>query len=329
MRCTDCGFMYYCSKKCQINDWRYCHKYECKLVKKLVDADSKLLTDDQGMKCFRYCIKTHFDKDVLNKKWKLFDGSERKIDDMVDHVKEMREQTPERFFAMVSLAEQITTLNIGLDLKTVLRRCGQVKMNSFAIIDELSHDSNFVIASGMFIESSIFNHSCRPNAVRVFNGSTIEIRASREIDTAVEGVTLTYIDCQTSRDERKNELRDFYYFDCQCEFCATETEWELDHRLLPKLSHQLMSAHILRDPYLTAAIFGDIKRMIRKWFGDYHILLVHLLRNQLEILISQPEFKLGCPSRHFKELLAEFETQASVIYGFDHPYTQHCLTKFS
>lgn len=320
--------MYYCSKECQVEDWKKCHKHECRHVKKMVETKSSILDDCQDMMYFRFCIKTLDDEDISEKVWNLFDGSERKIDDFVDHVQDMKENTPERFSTMVSFAKEIMKLDIGLNLETVLKRCGQVKINSFAIQNELSGGGNEVIGYGLFMDASNINHSCRSNAVRVFDGSTMEIRAWRDIDTNVEEVTLSYINCQEPREQRKQSLRQYYYFDCQCEWCATETDWERDCQRLLRLVNELPVALALRKRYEMNSKYGEIRDIVRKSYGEYHMIFVQLLRNQLEALLLQQRMSNERPSLISKKLFVEFKLQASVIYGPEHTYTQHFVKRF-
>lgn len=326
-KCAQCGFMYYCSKECQPEDWCHLHKYECRYEKKMVETKSRLLTNDQGMLCFRFCIKTHFDKEIMTKTWKLFDGRERKIDDLVDHVDDIMKETPQRYFQLVAFAEVMMRLDISFDLKTIIKRCGQVKINTFAIQDELSSTTE-ILGNGLYIEASIFNHSCRANAGRVFNGTSIEIRAWSEINTSAEEITLIYGHGYPTSDERKRSLRDFYYSDCQCELCATDTGLDHDSKTLTVLMEQMMMAFILRNQSLSNLKYVEIKRIISKHYGDYNVIFLHLLKTQLGVLFNQHVIANEAPSPLYNHLLADFKLQATVIYGLEHPYTQHFLKKF-
>lgn len=163
--------MYYCSKECQVLDWKNCHKYECNQMKSLVGRKSPLMaTDCVLMACFRVCYKTQFDKEVLEKKWKLTDGRERNIEDLVDHLEDIKKQ-PDRIMGLIQFAREMTQLAIGFDFHTVLRRCGQVLMNGYLINDHLSLGTK-AAAMGLYVDASNFKHSCRPNAQRMFDGRT-------------------------------------------------------------------------------------------------------------------------------------------------------------
>lgn len=284
------------------------------------------------MMSFRFCIKTFFDIQVLHKKWGIFDGSEREIEDLVDHVQEAKLKTPERYLRMYFLAQDMLNLDIGFDLNTVLKRTGQVNINAFSIENEITTDGTEILAFGLYMEASVFNHACHSNAVRVFDGTWMEVRAWREINTDVEEVTLSYIDYEEPRDLRKQTLREMYYFECQCEWCSGEVDGyvilERDSKVLSDLIHELGMAYAVYDKNMSTAKYVQIHDAARKAFGDYHINFVQLLRNVLEMLQMQHQFTAQPVTPLYMRVLMDFMKQAVIIYGTEHQYTQYFLKYF-
>ncbi|KAF9912378.1 hypothetical protein EC991_011070 [Linnemannia zychae] len=89
--------------------------------------------------------------------------------------------------------------------------------NNFSI-----HDSQlFTMAEGTFPVGALFNHSCRPNAIVMYEGQTQVVRTLEDIAVGQE-VCTSYVDNGVQRGERRQLLRGKYYFDCLCPRCGDE-----------------------------------------------------------------------------------------------------------
>lgn len=72
--------------------------------------------------------------------------------------------------------------------------------------------------------TSILDHSCKPNAVATFDGPEISIRLIEDIpELDWSKIKISYIDILNLPAERRAELKNSYYFDCDCERCKDET----------------------------------------------------------------------------------------------------------
>jgi len=69
------------------------------------------------------------------------------------------------------------------------------------------------------------NHSCDPNAVVTFDGTTVSLRSLRPI-AKDEEVFITYIDCTNPYTVRQEELKDRYGFVCACSKCQRKGDDE-------------------------------------------------------------------------------------------------------
>lgn len=61
------------------------------------------------------------------------------------------------------------------------------------------------------------DHSCKPSAICSFFGSRLKVYKLDEREP-----TISYIDILQYSNERQDELKKNYYFDCQCELCSDE-----------------------------------------------------------------------------------------------------------
>lgn len=89
----------------------------------------------------------------------------------------------------------------------------------------------------MFDKISLFAHDCDPNTERQLiyidekdsnenvaqgiSSIALQIKASRRIE-AEEMITIRYIDINQPVMQRRQELKDTFYFDCTCTRCLTE-----------------------------------------------------------------------------------------------------------
>ncbi len=74
------------------------------------------------------------------------------------------------------------------------------------------------------------NHSCDPNASLVFNQPRHEIRALRKIK-AGEEILINYIEVTNPFSVRQAELKQNYFFTCQCTKCEKGVNLEADRFL--------------------------------------------------------------------------------------------------
>lgn len=97
--------------------------------------------------------------------------------------------------------------------------------NSFVVSDE----SLTAIGSALYLTASVFDHSCRPNAVATFDGCKIMITAQENIpDFEWNKIRLNYIDLLDSKIQRRDYLKKQYYFDCECRRCGDLEETQLE-----------------------------------------------------------------------------------------------------
>lgn len=100
--------------------------------------------------------------------------------------------------------------------KKLLGLVAAIKNNQFAICDEDNSTSD--IGSVIYLEPSLLNHSCAPNAFPVFNGTDIIIKSLRKIEPDEE-VTISYCDTKATTKDRQEYMNSIYRFNCKCDGC--------------------------------------------------------------------------------------------------------------
>jgi SET domain-containing protein len=63
--------------------------------------------------------------------------------------------------------------------------------------------------------ASLINHSCKPNAYCLFEGSEIRIRSLQRISAGDE-IAITYIDNTVDKHSRQVLLKSRWFFSCTC-----------------------------------------------------------------------------------------------------------------
>jgi hypothetical protein len=81
---------------------------------------------------------------------------------------------------------------------------------------------------------ALANHSCNPNAIVVFDGRSVALRELGAIEKG-EQIFISYITATEDLDSRQHDLKQRYFFDCQCEKCLKdESPYATFLRYVPK-----------------------------------------------------------------------------------------------
>ncbi|KAF9166088.1 SET and MYND domain-containing protein 3 [Actinomortierella ambigua] len=112
------------------------------------------------------------------------------------------------------------------------------------------------IGLGLYVEQMAFmNHSCVPNCVYTFQGSRIECRVIRPIMPGDE-LTISYVDQIGTTRERQQQLKERYYFGCNCPLC-------LFYPANPLISSDASGLERVAPNYVTATKSGQ--NLARCW----------------------------------------------------------------
>ncbi|KAF4695915.1 SET and MYND domain-containing protein 3 [Perkinsus olseni] len=202
-QCSGCRYAVYCSKECAKAAYKLgTHKRECQLIKKLPadHASSAPLTT------FLAAAKLHW----LAEEDETVQGS---LDEMCRHADANDTLEADSGSTAILLSRYLNDsppVPVMLDLLRVLR------YNAVTITNDSLQD----VALGFYREVSAMNHSCSPNVVLTFSGSTVTLRAIRSIPQGGE-LFISYVDvCITPTSKRRQRLHDQYKFDCSCERCS-------------------------------------------------------------------------------------------------------------
>jgi hypothetical protein len=115
---------------------------------------------------------------------------------------------------------------------------------------------------------ALANHSCSPNAVVMFDGRSVALRALEPVSKG-EQLFISYITTTEDRLSRQTTLKQRYFFDCQCEKCSKdESPYSTFLRNVPKAEGRIdlfcNSKHLINEAYdlikVTTGLNNDITR---------------------------------------------------------------------
>lgn len=107
----------------------------------------------------------------------------------------------------------------------ILRNLQFIQFNSHEVFDLVVNKSNgksrtVFIGGGLYPTLALFNHSCDPSIVRYFKGTTVYVNSIRNIKAGTSiGENYGPLYTQNHKMERQEDLRQYYWFDCNCMAC--------------------------------------------------------------------------------------------------------------
>lgn len=233
VRCSVCRYFYYCSKECQTSDWNSYHQHEChfytrrdlkEVLEELGGPFCDTTTLLQMAQVYEHNLRMYCTikakPGLMDKPFKLPDGRTRTFKDLMSHEHDMSDDIAQPLMEMGALISHFIE-DFDYDL---FKSCDyKYRVNGFAI-ESLNKDH---IARGLYIDASIFDHSCYENATPKYDGLHMSVIAKRDIKEGEE-ITINYLGASSttmSRQERQKLLKKRYLFTCNCLRCQQEKKY--------------------------------------------------------------------------------------------------------
>lgn len=230
-RCTGCRKVRYCSRTCQQQDWSQ-HRRECSAWR-TIPASTFSYTI---LLVTRLAIKLYLSSGPREEKDRVL----KLCHHLADHTKAQQQQFSEMTQLVLSLLarckvsdkenlSEFQTLQNELELE-IMELFGRVNCNAFSIVNNLTNE---VTGIGLFSDGSLFNHDCDPNCVVTFKDREMLVHVVKDVDGGQE-LTISYVELLQSTNKRQKELKESYFFECQCTRCLaairqeTFEDWFLD-----------------------------------------------------------------------------------------------------
>ncbi|KAM3582254.1 hypothetical protein VKS41_005684 [Umbelopsis sp. WA50703] len=217
-RCSRCQSAYYCSKHCFQKAWFAAHQYICKPNQLPANDQDQDKLDEHMLERVILCI-ARAKSDITRHASDLALGAHLEaFSSLLSHETKQPQDQLDRFKRIATTVIQKPHIkSLGIDAAALVTYLCRFQCNNFGIVD----NQLFTIGEGTYPIGSLFNHSCRPNAVALYNGTTQMIRLIEDVEEGEE-ITLAYIDVANSRKARKQKLWEKYFFECDCPRCNSD-----------------------------------------------------------------------------------------------------------
>ncbi|EFN77865.1 SET and MYND domain-containing protein 3 [Harpegnathos saltator] len=166
-KCSGCQYVYYCDRNCQKESWPI-HKAECANLKRI----SPKIIPDAARLMARIIIKLN--QGGANEVGYYCETKFRKFKDLMSHYSDIKKDPKrmEHFISLCGVLLEFLGEALMPNTAELIGIYGRICINSFNILD-LDMNS---IGVGIYLGASVIDHSCKPNAVVTFEGTTIIVR---------------------------------------------------------------------------------------------------------------------------------------------------------
>ncbi|XP_060762864.1 N-lysine methyltransferase SMYD2-B [Neoarius graeffei] len=245
-KCGKCKKAFYCNVECQRGDWAM-HKLECSAM---CSFGESWCPSETVRLVARIITRMKVQKEKsASEKLLLLKDLESNLDKLDNEKREMNE---------ADIAELHHFYSKHLDFpdhQALLTLFAQVHCNGFTVEDEeLSH-----VGSAVFPDVALMNHSCCPNVIVTYRGTSAEVRAVKDISPGEEIYT-SYIDLLYPTEDRMERLRDSYYFTCDCIECKTKSKDKVKLKLRKVNGNEPRSGEIREMLHYARNAIEDFRR---------------------------------------------------------------------
>ncbi|EXJ64476.1 hypothetical protein A1O7_00812 [Cladophialophora yegresii CBS 114405] len=214
--CTGCKVVRFCDRKCQSRAWAEYHRLECKLFGRL---HPRILPTT--VRAIVRVLKQHKAGLLPESEWEQLLSLESHYGDLISAG---GSRWQDIFIMMKGIKAYCGTDH---SQETILRLACMLLVNSFTLTNPAFDPLGMVLHP----QSALVNHSCDPNTFVRFDIAqqsdqdtlppfgSISLHALRAISPDEE-VTISYIDTTFPVAKRQEELRERYFFTCDCPLCS-------------------------------------------------------------------------------------------------------------
>ncbi|KAH1113153.1 hypothetical protein GLYMA_04G252800v4 [Glycine max] len=290
-RCSRCQLAFYCGTACQRSEWKL-HRLECEVLSSLHKYKRKSLTPS-----IRLMLRLYLRRKLQNDKIIPSTAMDNYnlVEALVAHMSDITEEQLVLYAQMANLVNSILEWP-GINIKEIAENFSKFACNAHTICDSELRP----VGTGLYPVISIINHSCLPNSVLVFEGSSALVRAVQHIPSGTE-VLISYIETAESTMTRQKALKEQYLFTCTCPRCSKVGQYDdiQESAILEgyKCKSEKCGGFLLRTTDYQEAI-SIYKRIEKLQTELFHPLSINLMHTREKILKSLMELE------HWTEALA-------------------------
>lgn len=220
-RCSGCKMDKYCSQACQAASWKASHQKECPTFKSLPDV---LPTP---VRALMQVLLQHRAGYTEEPKWQQLKSHMAEQQEDRERAMEMLLQC-KAAMKYANFPENLGNIAVEIISRVSLNRCSRYLSVSLTGISKMRVNAFRITLPddtpvGLCFEprASVANHSCIPNAVITFDGRILCMKALVHMKQDDE-IFISYIDPIQRTVVRRAELKQRYFFTCECEKCTKD-----------------------------------------------------------------------------------------------------------
>lgn len=215
IRCRQCTRHRYCSTACEHDNWTIgLHSVFCSLCA-VLDTDHIL-----ALKAYLKSMSSHRSAPLC------FNTATALIPHLASNFEHMSEADIREYTHGATACAELFYWPAS-SISALVHVMAQIRCNRFAIkanvmtkVAGIIEHVDASVGSAVYLQASMFNHSCTPNAFSTFDGTQITVRCSEDVQSNSE-INISYgpLASRLSRSERQRELAEKYLFQCCCKGC--------------------------------------------------------------------------------------------------------------
>jgi SET and MYND domain-containing protein len=222
--CTDCNQTWYCSQACMKKDSKQ-HNIECKTLGTFF---KEVHWEDPGNRTeVKLLLRTLSRRTLERRKIKLpqdhFYANERlKFDDFFRLTHDRKHYGPELLESLQGIVDYVKSLDTSWLSDITEHQLLDVVLKTRNNMFNVFRSSSISLGWGVYVEASLFNHSCQPNVClfRMPDTPAFQFLAINDIKKGEE-LNVTYLG-YGDLEHRRSHLLEHYFFKCDCVRCREE-----------------------------------------------------------------------------------------------------------
>lgn len=311
----DCGLchrMHFCSQECQLEDLAI-HELECDILRQYY---SPCFEHHFFRTILRLYLMVINDSQYLDIQYKTYDGTDRSLKDLMTHSEDILSDT-ERLKRFVYIRQTLRYLsnefNFRMNSDLLFRLFCQITINYFGIVSYVG-TREALSGTGLYIEASVLNHSCDPNAATVYFGPTLVLKAIKPIATGDE-ITINYVDFTLDPFRRQTALLKSFYFRCLCHRCESN-ESHFKYKRIVSLRYQILneSLKVRPDWSLASKLSDHLLRYCTLICDKTHPQLITLFIDVLKVKLKNKCEDIWA----LDDFIDDLQQRIELIFGTNH-----------
>ena len=283
-------------------------------------AAEVLLSDSLSSQVAPLILRTYLlvkaKPELMDKKYPLHNGKERSLMDLMD-------DDSSGIFEHAMVFNKITSTLFAInndfrpDQQLWKSLFEKIRINSFGA--GYDPDIHSYLGMGLYIETSVFDHSCRPNASWNFSGKKMEIRAMKSIP-AGEEVLVHYIHILSPKADRQQQLLKGWGFLCRCVRCqAGDQPGEIRELLASRAYQEINPEGLSEEQQVDAAFYGLLKVLpIReKYWGPFNPSMTLDMWEVASVMNAKPNKSIR-DMIEYKKLVLKWNHALRITHGEGH-----------